>query len=168
MPYGARGSVGTATGTPPVMGQFRGGGYFSLPHVSQENILSTIRTLVGVTGLSAILLLQACGKAEEAKAPVAAPAAAAPSAPAAATLALTDTLTAYNAASAADRRAVIPLALEKVKAEIDKKGKSDSDIADEVLPCMNSVNDGVTAEVRATQPVLDLAAVCLTQLGYKK
>ena len=121
-----------------------------------------------MTGLSAIFLLQACGKTEEAKAPVTAPAASAPSAPAVATLSLTDTLTAYNTASPADRRSVIPLALEKVKAEIDKKGKSDSDLADEILPCMNSVNDGVTAEVRATQPILDLVAVCLVQLGYKK
>ncbi|CAN5124309.1 hypothetical protein BH11PSE11_BH11PSE11_39270 [soil metagenome] len=133
--------------------------------------MSNIRSFAALAGLTAILLLQACSKTEEAKAPAAAPAApaaSAPAAPAGAALSLTDKLTAYHAASPADRKAVIPLALAKVKDEIDKKGKSDSDIADEILPCMNSVDEQVAAADRATQPIMDLAAVCLAQLGYKK
>jgi len=33
---------------------------------------------------------------------------------------------------------------------------------------MDSVDEQVSDADRATQPVLDLAAVCLAQLGYKK
>ena len=86
----------------------------------------------------------------------------------AATLSLQDKLTAYHAASAAERAAVIPLALAAVAGEIDKKGKSDADVGAEILPCMDSVDEQVSEADRATQPVLDLAAVCLAQLGYKK
>jgi len=86
----------------------------------------------------------------------------------AAPLMTTDNLTAYHAASAAERSAVIPAALAKVKDEIDKKGKSDADIAAEILPCMNNVDEQVTDAVRATQPIMDLVAVCLSQLGYAK
>ena len=90
------------------------------------------------------------------------------SAASAAALTINDKLTAYHAASPAERSAVIPAALANVKDEIDKKGKSDADIAAEILPCMNSVDDQVTDADRATQPVMDLVAVCLVQLGYKK
>ena len=86
----------------------------------------------------------------------------------AATLTLTDKLTAYHAASPAERKAVIPLVLVAVNDEIDRKGKTDSEIGAEILPCMDSVDEQVSDDVRATQPVLDLAAVCLSQLGYKK
>ena len=86
----------------------------------------------------------------------------------AAPLTTTDNLTAYHAASAAERSAVIPAALAKVKDEIDTKGKSDADIAAEILPCMNNVDEQVTDAVRATQPIMDLVAVCLSQLGYAK
>ncbi len=86
----------------------------------------------------------------------------------AATLKITDNLTAWHAASEAERKAVIPAALDVVKAEIDKKGKSDAELVDELLPCMNSVDEQVTDDVRATQPIRDLAAVCLAQLGYQK
>jgi hypothetical protein len=90
------------------------------------------------------------------------------SAASAAALTTTDTLTAYHAATAAERSAVIPAALANVKEEIDKKGKSDADIAAEILPCMNNVDEQVTDAVRATQPIMDLVAVCLSQLGYAK
>jgi hypothetical protein len=86
----------------------------------------------------------------------------------AAALTITDKLTAYHAAGAAERAAVIPAALANVKDEIDRKGKSDADIAAEILPCMNSVDEQVSDTDRATQPVMDLVAVCLAQLGYKK
>ena len=86
----------------------------------------------------------------------------------AAALTITDKLTAYHAASPAERGAVIPAALAAVKDEIDKKGKSDADLAAELLPCMDSVDEQVSDAGRATQPILDLAAVCLAQLGYKK
>lgn len=86
----------------------------------------------------------------------------------AAPLAITDKLTAYHAASPAERAAVIPAALAAVKDEIDKKGKSDTELGAEILPCMDSVDEQVSDADRATQPVLDLAAVCLVQLGYKK
>lgn len=86
----------------------------------------------------------------------------------AATLTLTDKLTAYHAASPAERKAVIPLALVAVNDEIDRKGKTDAEIGAEILPCMDSVDEQVSEADRATQPVLDLAAVCLAQLGYKK
>ena len=136
-------------------------------------MLKNIRTLAGLTGLTAVLLLQACGKGEEAKAPAApasAPAAAASASAAApaASLSINDKLTAYHAANAAGRRAVIPAALDKVKDEIDKKGKSDADITEEILPCMDAVDAQVTEADRSTQMILDLAAVCLAQLGYKK
>ena len=134
-------------------------------------MLINIRTLAGLTGLTAVLLLQACGKGEEAKAPAApasAPAASAPAAAPSGSLSVTDKLTAYHTASPADRRAVIPAALAKVKDEIDKKGKSDGDIADEILPCMNSVDEQVSEADRSTQMIQDLAAVCLAQLGYAK
>jgi len=55
-----------------------------------------------------------------------------------------------------------------VKDEIDKKGKSDADVAAEVLPCMDSVDAQVSDADRATQTVTDLVAVCLVQLGYQK
>lgn len=90
------------------------------------------------------------------------------SAASAAPLTITDKLTAYHAATAAERGAVIPVAIANVKDEIDKKGKSDAEIAAEVLPCMNNVDEQVTDAVRATQPVMDLVAVCLSQLGYAK
>jgi hypothetical protein len=90
------------------------------------------------------------------------------SAASAAALTVTDKLTAYHAATPAERSAVIPAALAAVKDEIDKKGKSDADITAEILPCMNSVDEQVSEADRATQPILDLAAVCLAQLGYKK
>lgn len=138
-------------------------------------MLTNIRTLAGLAGLTAVLLLQACGKGEEAKAPAAAasasasaPAASAPAAAPSGSLSITDKLTAYHTASPADRRAVIPAALAKVKDEIDKKGKSDADITEEILPCMNSVDEQVTEADRSTQVILDLAAVCLAQLGYHK
>jgi hypothetical protein len=86
----------------------------------------------------------------------------------AATLSLTDKLTAYHSATPAERSAVVPLALAAVESEIDRKGKTDAEISAEVLPCMNSVDEQVSEADRATQPVLDLAAVCLAQLGYKK
>src|SRR4051812_35730553 len=86
----------------------------------------------------------------------------------AASLSTTDSLTAYHTATAAERNAVIPAALAKVKDEIDKKGKSDADIAAEVLPCMDSVDAQVSDADRATQTVTDLVAVCLVQLGYQK
>jgi hypothetical protein len=86
----------------------------------------------------------------------------------AATLKLTDKLTAYHAASPAERKAVVPLALAEVNDEIDRKGKTDAEIGAEILPCMDSVDEQVSDADRATQPVLDLAAVCLAQLGYKK
>ena len=86
----------------------------------------------------------------------------------AATLSLNDKLTAYHAATPAERAAVIPLALAAVSGEIDRKGKADAEIGAEILPCMDSVDEQVSDEDRATQPVLDLAAVCLVQLGYKK
>ncbi len=86
----------------------------------------------------------------------------------AAALTIADKLTAYHAATTAERSAVIPAAMANVKDEIDKKGKSDADIAAEILPCMNNVDDQVTDAVRATQPVMDLVAVCLSQLGYAK
>lgn len=131
--------------------------------------MSIIRSVVAVTAISAILLLQACGKTEAPKASAAVPAAAPTTTAApAATLSITDKLTAYNKAGPADRLAVIPAALAKVKDEIDKKGKSDSDISAELLPCMNTVNDSVTDADRASQTILDLAAVCLVQMGYKK
>jgi hypothetical protein len=90
------------------------------------------------------------------------------SAASAASLTINDKLTAYHAAGPAERSAVIPAALANVKDEIDKKGKSDADITAEILPCMNSVDEQVTDADRATQPVMDLVAVCLVQLGYKK
>ena len=86
----------------------------------------------------------------------------------AATLSLTDKLTAYHTASPTERKAVIPLALVAVNDEIDRKGKTDSEIGADLLPCMDSVDEQVSDADRATQPVLDLAAVCLAQLGYKK
>jgi hypothetical protein len=86
----------------------------------------------------------------------------------AATLSLTDKLTAYHAATPAERTAVIPLALAAVSSEIDRKGKTDAEMGTEILPCMDSVDEQVSEADRATQPVLDLAAVCLAQLGYKK
>ena len=86
----------------------------------------------------------------------------------AATLSLTDKLTAYHAATPAERSAVISLALVAVADEIDRKGKTDAEIGTDLLPCMNSVDEQVSEADRATQPVLDLAAVCLAQLGYKK
>ncbi|MDB5863676.1 MAG: hypothetical protein JWO70_1482 [Betaproteobacteria bacterium] len=136
-------------------------GSYELNHQSTFAILSIVGTL---------LLSQGCSKKEETPAPAAQPAAATP-APAAATsgtLSITDKLTAYHAASEAQRREVIPAALAQVKDEINKKDKSDSAIADELLPCMNAIDEQVTEDVRATQPILDLAAVCLAQLGYKK
>jgi hypothetical protein len=86
----------------------------------------------------------------------------------AATLSLTDKLTAYHAATPAERAAVVPLALAAVSNEIDRKGKTDAEIGAEILPCMDSVDEQVSEADRATQPVLDLAAVCVAQLGYKK
>jgi len=86
----------------------------------------------------------------------------------AATLSTTDNLKAYHAASASERSAVIPSALAKVKDEIDRKDKTDAQISADVLPCMDSVDEQVSDADRATQTVLDLAAVCLAQLGYKK
>ena len=86
----------------------------------------------------------------------------------AATLSTTDNLKAYHAASAAERGAVIPAALAKVKDEIDRKDKTDVQISADILPCMDSVDEQVSDADRATQTVLDLAAVCLAQLGYKK
>jgi hypothetical protein len=86
----------------------------------------------------------------------------------AATLSLTDKLTAYHAATPAERGAVIPLALAAVSSEIDRKGKTDAEIGAEILPCMDSVDEQVSEADRATQPVVDLASVCLAQLGYKK
>lgn len=86
----------------------------------------------------------------------------------AATLSLKDKLTAYHIATAAERSAVVPLAIAAVSGEIDRKGKSDADIGAEILPCMDSVDEQVSDADRATQPVLDLAAVCLAQLGYQK
>jgi len=86
----------------------------------------------------------------------------------AATLALTDKLTAYHTATPAERNAVVPLVLAAVSSEIDRKGKTDAEIGAEILPCMNSVDAQVSDADRATQPVLDLAAVCLAQLGYQK
>ena len=86
----------------------------------------------------------------------------------AATLSLTDKLTAYHAATPSERQAVIPLALAATSAEIDRKDKTDAEIGAEILPCMDSVDEQVSESDRATQPVLDLAAVCLAQLGYKK
>lgn len=86
----------------------------------------------------------------------------------AATLSLTDKLTAYHAATPAERGAVVPLALKAVSSEIDRQGKTDAEIGEDVLPCMDSVDEQVSDADRATQPVLDLAAVCLAQLGYKK
>jgi hypothetical protein len=86
----------------------------------------------------------------------------------AATLSLTDKLTAYHAATPAQRSAVIPLALVAVSGEIARKGKTDAEIGAEILPCMDSVDEGVSEADRATQTVLDLAAVCLAQLGYQK
>lgn len=139
--------------------------------------MSKIRAVAGLAGLTAILLLQACGKAEEAKAPAVAPSAAAssPVAPAASeaasavgALSITDKLTVYHKAAPAERSALIPAALAAVKDEIDKKGKSDADVAGEILPCMNSINDQVSDADRATQTVLDLVAVCLVQTGFKK
>jgi hypothetical protein len=132
-----------------------------LKHRCTFAILSVVGTL---------LLLPGCNKKEETAAPAAQPATTTP-APAAGTsgaLSVTDKLTAYHAASEAQRRDVIPLALAQVKDEINKKDKSDSALADELLPCMNSIDDQVTDDVRATQPILDLVAVCLAQLGYKK
>jgi len=86
----------------------------------------------------------------------------------AAALSLTDKLNAYHDATPAERAAVIPLALSAVSGEIDRKGKADAEIGAEILPCMDSVDEQVSDADRATQPVLDLAAVCLVQLGYKK
>ena len=86
----------------------------------------------------------------------------------AATLSLTDKLTAYHAATPAERSAVVPLALKEVSGEIDRQGKTDAQIGADILPCMDSVDEQVSDADRATQPVLDLAAVCLVQLGYKK
>ena len=130
-------------------------------------MFGNIRTLAGLTSIAAILLLQGCGKTEEIKAKPAAPAVAVTPAPKAG-LTITDNLTAYHAAGPAERGAVIPAILAKVKDEIDKKGKSDTDLAAEILPCMNNIDEQVTPDVRATQPILDLGAVCLAQLGYKK
>ena len=86
----------------------------------------------------------------------------------AASLSTTDKLTAYHTATDAEKSAVVPAALAKVKDEIDKKGKSDADIGAEILPCMDSVDAQVSDADRATQTVMDLAAVCLAQLGYQK
>jgi len=86
----------------------------------------------------------------------------------AATLVITDKLTAYHAATPAERGAVIPLALAAVSGEIDRKGKTDAELGGDLLPCMDSVDEQVSEADRATQPVLDLVAVCLAQLGYKK
>jgi hypothetical protein len=86
----------------------------------------------------------------------------------AAALSLTDKLTAYHAATPAERGAVIPLALAAVASEIARKGKTDAEIGTDLLPCMDSVDEQVSEADRATQPVLDLVAVCLDQLGYKK
>ncbi len=86
----------------------------------------------------------------------------------AATLSLTDKLTAYHAATPAERSAVVPLVLAAVGGEIDRKGKTDAVIGAEILPCMDSVDAQVSDADRATQPVLDLGAVCLAQLGYQK
>jgi hypothetical protein len=86
----------------------------------------------------------------------------------AATLAVADKLTAYHAATPAERGAVVPLVLAATAGEIDRKGKTDAEIGAEILPCMDSVDEQVSEADRATQPVLDLAAVCLAQLGYKK
>lgn len=77
-------------------------------------------------------------------------------------------LTAYHTASPAERSAVVPAVMAKVKDEIDTKGKSDADVAAEVLPCMDSVDAQVSDADRATQSVTDLGAVCLAQLGYQK
>ena len=131
-------------------------------HQSTFAILSVVGTL---------LLAQGCSKKEETVVAPAAPPAAATPAPAAAksgSLSVTDKLTAYHAASDAQRREVIPAALVQVKDEINRKDKSDSALADELVPCMNSVDEQVAEDVRATQPILDLVAVCLAQLGYKK
>ena len=86
----------------------------------------------------------------------------------AAALSPTSNLTAYHAASPAERSAVLPGVLAKVKDEIDTKGKSEADVAAEVLPCMDSVDAQVSDADRATQTVTDLGAVCLAQLGFQK
>lgn len=85
----------------------------------------------------------------------------------AASLSSSDNLRAYHAASAAERSAVVPAVLAKVKDEIDRKGKTDAELTAEVVPCMDSVDEQVSDADRATQTVTDLAAVCLVQLGYK-
>jgi hypothetical protein len=86
----------------------------------------------------------------------------------AAALTINDKLTVYHTAAADERSAVIPAALANVRDEIDRKGKSDADLSAELLPCMNSVDEQVSEADRATQPIVDLVAVCLVQLGYKK
>ena len=86
----------------------------------------------------------------------------------AAALSPASNLTAYHAASPAERSAVVPAVLAKVKDEIDTKGKSDADVAAEILPCMDSVDAQVSDADRATQTVTDLGAVCLAQLGFQK
>lgn len=136
----------------------------------KEYELKYQRTFAAVTVVGTFLLLQGCGKKEEAPAPAAQPAAstAAPAAGKTGGLSTSDKLTAYHAATDAQRREVIPAALVQVKDEINKKDKTDSALADELLPCMNSIDEQVTDEVRSTQPILDLVAVCLAQLGYKK
>jgi len=86
----------------------------------------------------------------------------------AAALSPSSNLTAYHTASPAERSAVVPAVLAKVKDEIDTKGKSDADVATEILPCMDSVDAQVSDADRATQTVTDLGAVCLAQLGFQK
>jgi hypothetical protein len=94
----------------------------------------------------------------------AAPGAAAPSG----ALALTDKLTAYSKASAAQRSAVVPLILEVAKDDIDTKGKSNVDVAADILPCMNSTVDDLPEADRAARTIVELGGGCLDQKCYSK
>ncbi len=83
-------------------------------------------------------------------------------------LAVDAKISAYHNAKGVDRRAVVAPVLAKFEEDIDRRGKSDAEIADELLPCMDSVDRQISDGVRARQPVSDLVAVCLVQLGFRK
>lgn len=83
-------------------------------------------------------------------------------------LAVDAKISAYHNANGVDRRAVVAPILAKFEEDIDRRGKSDAEIADELLPCMDSIDHQLSDGVRVRQPVSDLVAVCLVQLGFRK
>lgn len=111
--------------------------------------------------LSTAIILSGCAKANDTKAP-------APAAAPSTALLTTDAMTKYATASDADRAAVIVPALELVKTEIDRKGKTDEEMKAILVPCLKITYDAASPEDRSKGTVMDMVVACIVLNGFKK